>query len=80
MVHLDQRGAGKTYTKNPEIEPTLEMQLQDIHEVVEYLKERYHKDKIVILGHSWGSILGTIYVQRYPENVLYYIKFLKGYL
>lgn len=73
VVHLDQRGAGKTYTKNPETEPTLEMQLQDVYEVVEYLKERYNKDKIVILGHSWGSILGTIYAQRYPENVLYYI-------
>jgi pimeloyl-ACP methyl ester carboxylesterase len=73
VVHLDQRGAGKTYTKNPQIKPTLEMQIKDIYEVVEYLKERYNKDKIVIVGHSWGSILGTIYTKRYPENVLYYI-------
>ena len=73
VVHLDQRGAGKTFTKNPTAAPTMELQLQDIHETILYLKERYHKEKIILLGHSWGSVLGSIYIKRHPENVSYYI-------
>lgn len=73
VVHLDQRGAGKTFTKNPTEEPTLELHLQDVHETVEYLKKKYHQEKIIILGHSWGSILGSIYIKKHPENVAYYI-------
>lgn len=73
VVHLDQRGAGKTFIKNQAEEPTLELQLQDVHETVEYLKDKYHKEKIIILGHSWGSILGSIYIKKHPENVAYYI-------
>ncbi len=38
-----------------------------------YLKKKYNKEKIVILGHSWGSVLGTLFVLKYPQEVLYYI-------
>ena len=73
VVHWDQRGTGKTFTKNPNAAPTIELQLEDLHEIVLYLKEKYHKEKIILLGHSWGSVLGSIYIKRHPENVLYYI-------
>ena len=73
VVHLDQRGAGKTFTKNPTAAPTMELQLEDIHETILYLKERYQKEKIILVGHSWGSVLGSIYAKRHPENVAYYV-------
>lgn len=73
VVHLDQRGAGKTFTKNPTAAPTMELQLQDIHETILYLKERYQKEKIILVGHSWGSVLGSIYIKRHPENIAYYV-------
>lgn len=73
VVHLDQRGIGKTFTKNPTDIPTAEKQIEDIHEVVKYLKKKYKKDKIVILGHSWGALIGTVYIKKYPEDVAYYI-------
>ena len=38
-----------------------------------YIKTKYKKDKIALLGHSWGSILGTEYIKKYPENILCYI-------
>lgn len=38
-----------------------------------YLKSRYHKQKIVLLGHSWGSVLGSLFIKGHPEEVAYYI-------
>lgn len=73
VVHWDQRGAGKTYIRNPQSYPTVDIMLQDLYEVVKYLKKKYNKQKIVIFGHSWGSVLGSIFVRRYPEEVAYYI-------
>ena len=37
------------------------------------MKKKYNKNKIAILGHSWGSVLGTLFVMKYPQEVLYYI-------
>ena len=31
----------------------------DAEEVVSYLRRTYHKRKILLLGHSWGSVLGV---------------------
>lgn len=75
VVHWDQRGAGKTLTKNKKNVgyPTVDELLVDTLGVVRYLKKKYGKEKIVILGHSWGSMLGTLFVQKYPQEVLYYI-------
>jgi pimeloyl-ACP methyl ester carboxylesterase len=73
VIHWDQRGTGKTLTKNPKSYPTVDVLLQDVLEIVHYLKNRYHKQKIVLLGHSWGSVLGAIFVKQYPEEVAYYI-------
>ncbi len=75
QVHWDQRGAGKTLRRNKKtgLPETVDQMLDDLHGVIEHLKNRYQIDKLVLLGHSWGSVLGSVYVQRHPENVLAYI-------
>jgi pimeloyl-ACP methyl ester carboxylesterase len=74
VVQWDQRGTGKTYTDNDPatVLPTMhhERMLQDARELTLYLRARLHKDRIFVLGHSWGSMLGIPLVKRYPE--LYY--------
>lgn len=74
-VHWDQRGAGKTLRRNKKagVPESVEQMLEDLHGIVSYLQQKYQVDKIVILGHSWGSLLGSLYVLQYPENVLAYI-------
>jgi pimeloyl-ACP methyl ester carboxylesterase len=52
---------------------TIEQFLRDLDEVVELVKRRFHKDKVVLLGHSWGTVLGTIYSFRHPEKVSAYV-------
>ena len=36
-------------------------------------KKRFRKDKIIIIGQSWGSVLGSQYALKHPENVVAYI-------
>lgn len=75
VVHWHQRNAGRTYYKNQDsdVELTMDIMLSDTDEVVDYLKERFDKDQIIILGQSWGSIIGVEYVQKHPEKVLAYV-------
>lgn len=73
VVHWDQRGAGKTLSRNPDKQPTIDLMLEDMLEVIHYLKKKYKKNKIILLGHSWGSVLGTVFIRSYPEEIAYYI-------
>ncbi|HEY1817474.1 MAG TPA: alpha/beta fold hydrolase [Kofleriaceae bacterium] len=77
VVQWDQRGSGKTYNANDPklIAPTLstERMAKDAEEVVQYLRAQYHKDKIFVLGHSWGSNLGLLLAERHPEWLYAYI-------
>jgi pimeloyl-ACP methyl ester carboxylesterase len=58
VVEWDQRGSGKTYASNDweTVEPTMKVErfVDDAEELVQYLRTKYHKRKIVLLGHSWG--------------------------
>jgi pimeloyl-ACP methyl ester carboxylesterase len=68
VVHWDQRGAGKSCSADQsEARIDLEQYLADTHELVELLRRRFGNKKIYLLGHSWGSVLGVITVQRHPE-------------
>jgi proline iminopeptidase len=73
VVQWDQRGAGKTYAKNPNSPPELERLESDGIELAQYLCSYLGKKKILLLGHSWGSYLGVGIVQRRPELFAAYI-------
>lgn len=77
VVNWDQRNVGKTYFAN---DPAAVLQtmsaervLEDVHEVTAYLKQKFSKEKIILVGHSWGTVLGTMAVQTYPEDYSAYI-------
>jgi pimeloyl-ACP methyl ester carboxylesterase len=77
VVEWDQRGAGKTYAANDPkvIGPTitLDQMANDADTLVEYLRRTYGKEKIFLLGHSWGTVLGVTLAQRHPERYYAYI-------
>lgn len=69
VVHWDQRGAGKSNHKGFREETmSLSRFIQDTHELTHYLKERFEREKIFLLGHSWGTQFGILTVARYPED------------
>lgn len=69
LVQWDQRGGGRTYEKlgaqTPEL--TLARQVDDGIELAEHLRKRFAGRKLVLLGHSWGTIVSTGMVQKRPE-------------
>ena len=77
VVQWDQRGTGKTYASNSEAQMapgmTIEGMVDDAAQVVQYLRQRYGKQKIFVLGHSWGTVLGTMLAQRHPDWFYAYI-------
>lgn len=75
FVFYDQRGTGKTQIRNrthPD-DITLDILIDDLHETVAYIREKYAGQQIILLGHSWGSVLGIEYVKRYPVYVSAYV-------
>lgn len=74
VVNWDQRGSGKSYHWNMSDEDLqIENLIQDTLELTEYLKRKFNQPKIFIVGHSWGSLLATWTVQKYPEHFYAYI-------
>jgi len=70
VVQWDQRGAGRTFGRNGAAAAstiTIERMVQDGIELAELLSKKLQKDKIVLVGHSWGSILGVFMAKARPE-------------
>ncbi|MBW2366610.1 MAG: alpha/beta hydrolase [Deltaproteobacteria bacterium] len=74
VVHWDQRGAGKSFDSDiAPVSMTIEQFISDTRELVELLTRRFNAPKVYLVGHSWGSELGTHVVKRYPELFYAYV-------
>jgi len=75
VVQWDQRGAGRTFGLNGTQTPNVNLKrmTRDGIELVEYLCRTLDKKKIIVLGHSWGSILAIEMVRRRPELFAAYV-------
>ena len=74
IVCWDQRGSGKSY--RPEIRdyiPTVEQFVDDVEFMLEYLTGKFGVEKVILAGHSWGTLIGTLAAYRYPDKVAAYI-------
>jgi pimeloyl-ACP methyl ester carboxylesterase len=68
VVNWDQRGAGKSYNALKNVaKMNIGQFVQDTRELTVYLLKKYRKEKIFLVGHSWGSVIGIITAARYPE-------------
>jgi pimeloyl-ACP methyl ester carboxylesterase len=76
VVQWDQRGAGRTLRKTgPTVAPTMTVDriVQDGIELSEYLCKHLGKDKIIIVGHSFGSIIGVLMARAKPGLFYAYV-------
>jgi pimeloyl-ACP methyl ester carboxylesterase len=70
VVQWDQRGAGRTFGRNGKAgggELTIERMSQDGVEVAEFVRKRLGKERVILLAHSWGTILGVRMAVRRPD-------------
>ena len=78
VVCWDQRGCGRTYFRNKKSDPnnetvSFERSLEDLNEIVEYVKGRFSPSDIILIGHSYGTMLGSKYAFTYPEKISAFI-------
>ncbi|WP_191014367.1 alpha/beta fold hydrolase [Treponema zioleckii] len=78
FVGWDQRSSSRTYYTNKNIDSNnstafFDQALCDLDELVDYARKRFNKEKVIIMGYSYGTILGSQYVVSHPDKVSQYI-------
>lgn len=78
IINWDQRGCGRTYFQNIEKDPgnetaSFEQAQSDLNELVNYACDRFHTEKVIIIGHSYGTMLGSQYALAHPDKTAAYI-------
>ena len=74
VAYWEQRGTGKTLKHSLDASRmTLEQMVSDTLEVTEWLCHRLSVERIYLMGHSWGTILGTLAAHERPERFYHYV-------
>lgn len=74
VVQWDQRETGITKAWNQTPKPIAVSQMhQDTEEVIDYLLKRFNREKLYLVGFSWGGYLGFTYARNRPEKLHAYI-------
>ncbi len=68
VVNWDQRGAGKSYRAITDAgRMNIDQFVADTRELTMYLLAKFGQERLILAGHSWGSVIGALAVSRYPE-------------
>lgn len=77
VVQWDQRGAGKSYRSEDRqslaASLTIDRMVRDTEELIELLRQRFKRDRVVLLAHSFGTILGVKVAQHRPDLLYAYV-------
>jgi len=74
VVHWDRLGAGKSYEAGLSHDRfTLRRTVDDTHKLAEHLRRRFGRERIYLVGHSWGTYLGMLAAAERPELYAAYV-------
>ncbi|MGV3588818.1 MAG: alpha/beta fold hydrolase [Adhaeribacter sp.] len=74
VILWDQRNTGKTATLNKEqVHLTQALLKNDTYQLVQYLLQKFDKQKIVLVAHSYGTTLGFDMAKNHPELLHAYV-------
>ena len=78
VVCWDQRGCGRSYFRNAGQDPenltvNFGQAVKDTDEVVDYIRTRFNKEKVILMCHSYGTVVGTNYIQEHSGKVAAYV-------
>ena len=72
FVYWSRRDGSHTYVKSGETELLLAYDLSDLDELVDYVQARFDQP-IVLVGHSAGTRIVTLYAKAHPDKIAGYI-------
>jgi proline iminopeptidase len=67
VVFYDQRGSGLSKRHSKESYHDVQIFIDDLDAVIKYYQKS--GQKVFLMGHSWGAMLATAYVNQYPSKV-----------
>ena len=77
VVHYDQRAAGKTYAANDTtgLGGTIRIAqyVQDALDLTDFIRKKYGKQKVILVGHSWGTVVGLQAALKRPDLFYAYV-------
>ena len=74
VVHYDQRGCGKSYEFGKDYsDVTASAHADDLIALTKYISAYLHKEKPILIGHSYGTYIATMAASQHPEMYLAYI-------
>lgn len=74
IVHYDQRGSGKSYRFGTDYsEVTVKTHVEDLIELTEYIESYLGQEKVVLVGHSFGTYIATLAAFKAPEKYAAYV-------
>lgn len=69
VAYLDQRGCGKSPGCKDKSMLSVEQYVKDLDIVIDSLRNRYRKQKVNLVGTSWGGMYGFLYLLKNQEKV-----------
>jgi L-proline amide hydrolase len=74
IVHYDQRGSGKSYNFGTDYSDVLAgTHVDDLIELTNYIEKYLGQKKVILIGHSYGTYLATMAVNKAPKLYEAYI-------
>lgn len=72
IIH-DHRGHGQSVKEKNDLgyfyEEKAEYVVEDLYQITEYIKQKYPNKKIILLGHSMGSMIVRKYIKKYDDKI-----------
>ena len=69
----DHRGHGKSILNNNDLgyfyDESSNYIVEDLHQITDYIKNKYPNKKIILLGHSMGSMVVRKYIKKYDSDI-----------
>ncbi|WP_145408234.1 alpha/beta fold hydrolase [Paenibacillus xylanexedens] len=74
IVNYDQRASGKSYHFFEDYSNlSANLLVQDALAITDYITTRLGKEKVILMGHSYGTYIGTLAAQQAPDKYEAYI-------
>lgn len=74
IVHYDQRGSGKSYEFFKDYSNlSIDILVDDLLSITDYIRSTYKANKIILVGHSFGTNVGIRAAEKAPDKYLTYV-------
>lgn len=73
ILQYDLRGHGRSTGRRAYVE-NFSLYMEDLKEIVQFLKDKYRMEKHVLFGHSMGALITCAYIQNHVEEKNYPVR------